>query len=165
VSNQKIIPPLHTSYKPSKTLRLKKSGFTLIEVIIAIAILATSTITLLGVQSAITRRATVDNLKIRAILAARDILAAAEITDNPPNVGTIEGTPDRIRDQILGLELKESASPASQTKELPLLATLIVTEVPLPISDDPPKLIRYELIISWGDGNGQSVTVNYFIPG
>jgi len=133
------------------------------EVIIAIVILATSTITLLGVQSAVTRRATLDNQRIRAILAAREVLAAAELNLEPPAPGTLEGTPESVRDQLLGRTAPNNAPKPQNPQELPLQVTLQISDWALPGFEEAP-LYRYELTVAWGDRQGESITINYFVP-
>ena len=56
----------------------RSSGFTLVEIMIAIVILASSITVILGLQSAIMKRAIDDKSRLTAMLFARRILASLE---------------------------------------------------------------------------------------
>ena len=56
-----------------------RAGFTLVEVVIAILVLAGSLVVLLGLQSAAVTKALRDRNQLQAMLAARHIFAAVEV--------------------------------------------------------------------------------------
>lgn len=65
--------------KALHNLKKKSLGFTLMEVTIAVVILSSALVTLLGLQSSILKRALRDEEKQQAMLVARTILSAIEV--------------------------------------------------------------------------------------
>lgn len=82
--------------------RRSMAGFTLIEIAIAVMILATSLVTVLGLQSAIIRSAIATQNKQGALLLSRRILAAIETSEEPIEIGDETKLADDFIQQYLG---------------------------------------------------------------
>ncbi len=145
--------------------RSGSNGFTLIEITFAIVILAGSLVVLLGLQSAATQATIRDARKQEAMLAARALMSALEVSDEE-------------------LEIQESTAPLTQlleryvpgdgfTLEPPggrgrppfegLTGTLKVEFWPLP-GLDPEVVKRINLKVAWSDSPVDAVEVIYFLP-
>jgi prepilin-type N-terminal cleavage/methylation domain-containing protein len=146
--------------------RRSESGFTLIEIVIAIMILAVSLTVLIGLQSASIERAVRDRATQQAMLLARSILAGIEAARDPIPLGTIEGP-------ALQLVQRFKAAPdgADFPPELDRFdASLQVEPVAIPLVKDgvptvvPDAMKRILLTIIWGPDPTEQFPVLYFIP-
>lgn len=144
------------------TARIKdrQAGFTLIEVTIAIFVLAGALVIILGLQSSIVRRAVTDKEEQVALLAARRILAAIETSGDPVPVGETSGTALEVLQSAIGSQ--NIASDEDDTLKN-LEATLAVSYRGIPTLNDQ-AMKQIDLKISWSKGGGDSVSISYFIP-
>jgi prepilin-type N-terminal cleavage/methylation domain-containing protein len=135
-------------------------GFTLIEIIIAVMILAVSLTTLLGMQSAATQTAIKTRNKQEAMLAARTILSGIEFAGDTVRNTTAQGTASEIALRFLS---KEAVAPiVAKEQKIPLRAKLVIEYWPM---QDLRKeaLQRVTLTMSWSSQPGDSMTFYYFI--
>lgn len=103
------------------------SGFTLMEVVIAVMILSTALVTLLGLQSSILRRALRDEEKQQAMLLARSILSAIEIKNQ--DIETQEITVP-IEDLLEQLKIDHrTEEDREKVKKFEFIANLKVSDV------------------------------------
>ncbi|MCO6431875.1 MAG: prepilin-type N-terminal cleavage/methylation domain-containing protein [Deltaproteobacteria bacterium] len=140
----------------------KQRGFTLIEVVIAVVILSTAFITLLGLQSSIMKRTLRDEEKQQAMLLARSILAAIE-----SNVDEIQPQDETLPAGEMIEKLLTDAAPRSEEGEdvqrFNLLARLAVDVWGIPnLKDDAMKRIR--LSIFSAEAPEEAFEVLFFIP-
>ncbi len=136
-----------------------QSGLTLPEVIIAIVLFAGAMITILGLQSSNLARANEDKNKIKAMLAAREILAAIEIQEDPIPLGTQEGTVEKVLSSLIDLPERPEDSIYGN-----LLVTMNISNVALPLLGEA-AMQKVEIVVSWGDLPFESFRTSYFIPG
>jgi Tfp pilus assembly protein PilV len=105
----------------------KISGFTLMEVTIAVLILSTALITLLGLQSSILKRSLRDEEKQQAMLLARTILSAIEVKnkdiDDQDSTTTVEALFEKLQ-----LNLKDEGN-EENIKKFSFMAHLKVENV------------------------------------
>jgi prepilin-type N-terminal cleavage/methylation domain-containing protein len=140
-----------------------EAGFTLIEIIIAILLLAGSLVILLGLQSSAMGRAVRDGHKLQAMLLARQILAAVETSKDPlgeenysgPAIKALEDYVPNFRS--LGQDLN-----SYETFQI----NLQIHDWELPIEDVklPVKIKRADIAVSWSALPQDSVWVTYFVP-
>jgi hypothetical protein len=137
----------------------KDSGLTLIEVIFAIILFAGAMITILGLQSSNLSRTLEDKNKIRAMLAAREILAAIEIQEETLEPGNRSGS---VEDIIAGLinHPKDKENSPHQG----LLAQLDIENVALP-EIGPTALQKTTVTVSWGDLPFEQFKTSFFLSG
>jgi len=133
----------------------KERGFTLIEIMIAIFLLASSLTILLGLQSAVVSRAINDQSRAQGMLVARRILAGIETGD----IKVPEGqTSQSARDQLGPLARPED-SETLQNMTVNLLSE--VWEVP---NFEKFKIRKITLNLVWGPSPEQQTGIYYFLP-
>lgn len=135
-------------------------GFTFVEVIVALTLLAASASILIGMEGAAIRRTIRDQNAQQATLAARRIMASIEaIKSNEFNLASSDNQSVEQLLSTLGVE------PGQQRNALPtppLTASLVVEEQPIPFLNtviNPMK--RITLTVSWGPGRDDFITVFY----
>lgn len=144
----------------------RERGFTLIEITFAIVILAGSLVVLLGLQSAATQAAIRDARKQEAMLAARTLMSALEVSTE--DIEVQERTApmlEILRDLLPGEGL--SFEPTPESPRVPfesLTGTLKVEFWPLP-GLDPEVVKRIHLRVAWSDSPIDGVEIMYFLPG
>lgn len=142
--------------------RTTDEGFTLMEIMIAIVILAFGLTTLLGLQSASVERTLRDRNKQQAMLMARSILALVETTTEPLDVMKENGT---VREVLA--KLQESSGVGFETDDEALdrfQAELEVDFWSIPNLDDD-ALKRVLVRVFWSDDPRDELEVIYFVPG
>lgn len=142
-------------------LMVKKAhskGFTLIEVAIAVVLLATSLVVLLGLQSSVIDRTTRDDKKLRAILATRQILADAEID---PAAFEIQEVEKPLVEMLPSGDIQADHNEYISSLD-GMMAKLRVE--PWPYDQEPDALKKITLVISWGDTDADQLTTQLFIP-
>lgn len=146
-------------YRPSQASPTE-AGFTLIEIIIAVLVLATALVTLLGLQAAAVERTIRDNNKQRAMFIARTILAAIESSEEPIEPQDLSAP---AADVIKKLAPEDSTDRDFLQEISQFDAHFVVENWELP-DIDPKALKRVTLTISWSPAFQDSFQVNYFIP-
>ncbi len=153
-------PMLEGKMLHRKTASRQDSGFTLVEITIAVLILAGSLTVLLGLQSSVLQSTYRDQQKLKAMLLARRIFSAIEVSDLPLNPGTQEGSAARIIESIGDVDPEEIED---LPKEEEFQVELVVENWGLPgVSEEALK--RVQLFIRWGETNREQFLVTYFIP-
>lgn len=141
----------------------KDSGLTLVEVIIALVILAGALLVFLGLQTASVDRAIYERNQKQAMLKAREILAAIEaregIDEEELPIGTIEGTVKEVMESIL----PGSSSLESEESIPELTATVTIDFWAIPrVNEKAMKKITVET--RWGELPHERTEVVFFIP-
>ena len=149
--------------------QITECAFTLIEVTIAVLILASGLLVVLGMQSSIIERTLRDRSALRAMLVARTILSTLEIRHQPLTIGEEQGSVDDILKKfaIPDNDDPNKVSTTSSSKfNSELLASLKIEYQPLADKDQVEEhaLKRLTLNIAWGDLPIQSLTVVSYIP-
>lgn len=138
-----------------------EDGFTFIEVIVALALLAASASILIGMEGAAIRRTIRDQNAQQATLSARRIMASIEAIK--PNEFNLSSSDNRsVEDLLRDLGVEAASSQADQPPRPPLSASLMVEEQPIPFPNTviaPMK--RLTLTISWGQGRDDFINVFY----
>jgi type II secretory pathway pseudopilin PulG len=148
-------------FKPAPT----DWGFTLIEITFAIVILAGSLVVLLGLQSASTQATIRDVRKQEAMLAARTLMSAFEISDEElEEQETTAPVAELLQQHMPGEGFTvEPASGSGRPAFDGLTGTLTVKFWPLP-GLDPEVIKRINLKVAWSDSPTDKVEVIYFLP-
>jgi prepilin-type N-terminal cleavage/methylation domain-containing protein len=134
------------------------SGFTLIEIVVALLIFAISFVTFLGIQT-VSLRVTLQNRnRQEALLAARSFLSFVEISDEALNDITSEGDLNTVANALTKgvIQFPEEIRQRYQAR--------------LQISNwrikgiDNDALKRISLNILWGSNADQEISLVYFVP-
>ena len=144
-----------------------ESGFTLMEVTIAVLILSTALVTLLGLQSSILARALKDEEKQQAMLIARTILSAIEIHSDEIDAQDSTSSVDDLL-QKLHLNLKDKDNEET-LKKFDFMARLKVENIG--VKDVGDNLIKSVTLSIYPKDNQtvnqiqqNSFDVTYLIP-
>ena len=138
-------------------------GFTLMEVTMALLLLAGALVVLLGLQSSTIQRAVRDRNQQQAMLIARSILAAVEVAATDLEPQDITEAPDRLIEKLVGApppeRLEEGAGRSFE-------ANLRIEEFELPVpnqdpkfGDNPIKLKQIVLTVFWGETSADQLQV------
>lgn len=139
------------------------AGFTFIEVLIAVVLLANATTLLIGLEASAVQRTVRDRNTQQAMLAARRIMSQIE---------GIEQTtaPDNQSDIPVPALLAQLGAPATtDQRELQVLerlrATILVEDWTPPFQNiENPAMKRISLEIAWGPESFERFNLLYFIP-
>lgn len=140
-------------------IKRASSGFTLIEISIALFILSAALVVLLSLQSSVLRRTVDDRMVQQAMLASREILTWVELGED--NL-TVEQR-DESADQLISYLAGPDAVKDSNLEELKSFRARWSVEY-WGIPNSPKALKRALLNLSWGDSPRESVTTVYFVP-
>jgi len=142
----------------------QEQGFTFVEVIVALTLLAVAASLLIGLEGAAVRRTMRDTQAQQAMLAARRIMSSIEA------MRTKEFTLGNVDNQPAAAVIQQLGGPASddpsETKALDLLGATIQVEdwvLPLPQTESTP-LKRILLKVAWGTEVDESISVLYLMP-
>lgn len=144
--------------------RLQRSrGFTLAEITIAVLVLSTASIVMIGLQSGSVDTSFRDERRQKALLAARAVFAALEILEDQPKDIDIE-------DSLINIIKKQA--PLSELQDWdklsglePFQAHYVIQNAPLPLKAIPPdELKRATLRVFWSNSPLDSIELYYFIP-
>ena len=136
-------------------------GFTLVEIMIAIVILATSLTVILGLQSAIMKRSIDDKSRLTAMLFARRILASLEASIDEIPFGVTNETVY----EMLDLDNNRSGDTDSEEDSETALARTMLAELnvePFGLPNNEEALKRITLSINWTDNPFDSIQIYYF---
>lgn len=142
--------------KQPSTVRFRYHGFTLLEILIALAILGVGFITLIGLQSSAVSITLNDGDRLGATMVARRILAHLEATRPALNPTDTTGSPSTIISQFATTpDLRGELDDANYRVHLQI-------EPWAPEGLNPNLLKRITLTVSWGNGANDFVRVLYF---
>jgi prepilin-type N-terminal cleavage/methylation domain-containing protein len=143
-----------------------QGGFTFLEIIIALMILAAAAGMLIGLESATIRRTIEDRNVQQAMLAARRIMSAIEIIKPPDQVASLPMQPlSGLLGQIVAAPAQSNTSPEEARALERFSAELTVQDFPLPLPNiEPNPLQMISLQIRWGDQPTDVFEIQYLIP-
>ncbi len=139
-------------------------GLTLMEVLIAVLILAFSVTTILGLQSSIVMRALRDKNQRQAMLMARSILAAIEM--DPEKVPAQETTKP-ARELLKNLIPEQKADRDAADGQQLLMATLSAADREFPVPGKELQIVSLKEIrlrVFWGQNPDEQLDVVYYAP-
>ena len=147
-------------------MKNNKSGFTLLEIMIAVMILAFSLTTLIGLQTSAVTQTLFTQKKYKAMLASRRIMAAIELS--PDLLEPMEETGPIKQIEGLFPSLQKLSKDKNDFDDL--LVKLKVEKVsineilPEELQTKEPKLHKIVLTVGWGDSPGSQLTTVYYAP-
>ncbi len=141
-----------------------QSGFTLIEILIALTVMAAASGVLIGMQSAAIARTFRDKNAQQGMLLARRIMASVEASgDNPQAVANFDN--ENAISALQKFGIPEPTEAAEKKALAPFAVSMLVEEFPLPIPNmEPEPMNKVTLRISWGTDIDQNFIVTYLMP-
>lgn len=139
----------------------RERGFTLLEITIAVALLAVSLVTLLGLEAQITQQTVTDRDRQRALLVARRILSAVEASEDPVEPGVKEASAREILQYFLASE-DDRSSRRDTSLDLPV--RLETDYFKIPGIENDKALKKSRLTVFWGPSEHDSLDVVFFTP-
>jgi prepilin-type N-terminal cleavage/methylation domain-containing protein len=143
--------------------RASEKGFTFVEVIVAVMVLAIATSVLIGLEATAIQRAIRDRNTQQAMLVARRILAMVENSEQSMTMTSQSDVP------VAALLAQLGAPATSDDGERQALdrlrATVLVEDWTPPEKNiSEPAMKRVTLSIAWGPDQFERFTLLYFIP-
>ncbi len=147
----------------SKLRHRLSAGFTLAEVTIAVLVLSSAVVVMIGLQSASVDNAFRAERKQKALMAARSILAALEIQTDPPEDIDVQTT---LVDLISRREPLNQLDDWGTMRDLaPFQVHLQIAPWSIPLKGLPPDMMKVvKLRVFWNDAVSDSIELVYFIP-
>jgi prepilin-type N-terminal cleavage/methylation domain-containing protein len=139
----------------------KGSGFTLLEIMIAVVILALAITTITGLQSASLSGTRQASNRLRALLIARQLFAAYESIDlSKLQVLSYQGTPSQVLSKLIAVD-----TPPEGVSEYDALYGVTLELAPWEISDLPPGSVwRLVVQVNWSENPRDALEAAYFVP-
>lgn len=148
-------------HKQKKT----EAGFTFIEVIVALSLLAVSASILIGMQGAAVRRTLRDTNAQEALLAARRIMASIEILkDSEFMLATQSETSVSQLLQQLNISGMGDQNVSPALERMTARVAVDELELVMPLEEKQEQMKRITLQISWGPGSDESLQLVYQRP-
>jgi prepilin-type N-terminal cleavage/methylation domain-containing protein len=135
------------------------SGFTLIEVLISVVLLAAAFTTVAGLQSASISATIRSGERQRALLLLRQILSVIETNEELIEPQVLEGAPSTV----LAALFPGKAPPVDPHAESRFSVTCAIEPWSMP-SLPKDTIRRMSLTVRWGDDPRDRLSVLYFIP-
>jgi len=155
-----------TSREPvaARHRRLSQSGFTLIEITVALSLLAVSASIFIGMQGSAVRRTLRDTNAQAAMLVARRVMASIEILkDSEFMLATNSESP--VRDLLQQLNITGIGDKAESAAIDQMTASVAVDELELVLPlDRQEQMKRITLRLTWGPGADESIQLVYQRP-
>lgn len=152
------------SVKVSKNRQDHNAGFTFIEVVVALAVMASAAGIIIGMQGAALRRTVRDTNAQQAMLTARRIMSSIEALDPKNfNIQSQENQPASALLQTLGVTSVGDKDEAAAISTLS--ANLLVEDLPIPLLEKEALMKKIILRLFWGQGLDEALEVIYLMPG
>ncbi len=137
-----------------------QSGFTLVEIAFAVAILALALTTIVAIQSNVTTVTIADRNRFQAALFAQYLLTVSDLQDQKPEPGSKSGN---LADALREAGWSEEDGAASLA---PYAGWTTETNVQsMSILEVADALRRIDLTVSWAADQASQFRVTYFISG
>ncbi len=145
--------------------KFNEQGFTLIEVMVSLMLLAASLVILLGLQSSVAERSIYDDNRKYAMYVAKQILSAIEVieatSDDPIPDQDTEKDPFELIEDILGAPLPPI--PGSEVPRIPLTAHLNIS--PWGSEQYGQDLMKkIDLRVYWSEDPRDEFHTIFFVP-
>jgi prepilin-type N-terminal cleavage/methylation domain-containing protein len=139
--------------------RQQNGGFTLIEILIAVVILALAVTTVSGLQSAALSGTRQSAHRVQALLIARQIFALYDSVEPDLAEFSHEGTPSQVMQRLSELE-----PPPGSLSDLDSPYFVTVSLAPWSVENLPPgALWRLLVTVRWSNNPRDSLEVPYFV--
>lgn len=133
------------------------------EIVIALAVMASAAAIIIGMQGAALRRTMRDSNAQQALLVARRIMASIEaMSPRNFNLSSQDNQPVSAILQTLGLPASEVKGEDDPLRSL--MASVTVDDLPIPLIQKEVLMKRIALRISWGTGFDDALEVLYLMP-
>lgn len=141
----------------------KDGGFSFIELVVALALFAVAASVIVGLESSSINRTVRDRNAQQAMLAARRIMASIEAAGPALDLPDQEGVP--VSEILSSLSVPESANEDEKTAVSTFQASLRIQDWDIPFENvQNPAMRKVVLVITWGDGPGNSFRIDYLLP-
>lgn len=136
-------------------------GFTFIEILVALTLLAAAAGLLIGLQSAAVRRTLRDTQAQQAMLAARRIMSSIEsMKKDSFDLSNQDNQP--VASVLQGLGVPASSDPSEQDALASLAASIQIEDWILPLPDmDQNPMKKITMKIAWGVAPDESISILY----
>lgn len=139
-------------------------GFTFVEIIIALSLLAIAAGLLIGLQSAAVQRTLRDRSAQQAMLAARRIMASIEANADKLQISDQSNEPLSAVLQTLGAPAPSAADNNNKQELDNLRVSLQFVDWDLPLENiENPAMRKVILTISWSDSPEDSFKIDYLM--
>jgi prepilin-type N-terminal cleavage/methylation domain-containing protein len=146
-----------------QTLKRHQSerGFTFIEILVALTLLAAAAGLLIGLQSAAVRRTLRDTQAQQAMLAARRIMSSIEsMKKDSFDLSNQDNQP--VASVLQALGVPASSDPSEQDALASLAASIQIEDWILPLPDmDQNPMKKITMKIAWGVAPDESISILY----
>ncbi len=153
---------LDTTLPPARSTA-RQRAFTLIEITVAVLVLATAMVTFIGVSSGALNNAWRDRNRLQATLMCRRILASIESEDVSVEIQDTEKSLLEIYRDFAAEDQMDRDDQLLQLAEN-FRGRLTVSYQGIP-NVDPQALKRISLVAAWGESELDRVEIVYFVPG
>jgi prepilin-type N-terminal cleavage/methylation domain-containing protein len=154
-----------TKYRVKGSTSASQTGFTFIEVTVALALLAVSASILIGMQGSAVRRTIRDANAQAAMLVARRIMASIEILkDSEFTISTQSNTPVRDLLQQLNISGIGEKSESGAINQMTASVTVDDLELQMPFEEKIEPMKRITLKLIWGPGSDEFMQLVYQRP-
>jgi len=141
----------------------KERGFTFVEVLLALVVLASAAAILVGMQSAAISRTIRDQNAQQAMLFARRVMSAIEVMEDTIQIPAADEQPALQIMQTFGVP--EPSTDLEKKALEPLRASLVVEEFVLPMENfDQSPLQKLTLRVAWGAAIDDAFVITYLKP-
>jgi len=145
------------------SLRHAERGFSFIEVIVALSLFAAGAALIVGLASSAINRTVRDRNAQQAMLAARRIMASIETAGSRLEISDQDNR--SVSEVLEALGVPPTTEEGEKGKLSALSATLRIQEWNLPFENiQNPAMKKVDLAVSWGDGVGEALRIDYLYP-
>lgn len=141
----------------------RQSGFSFIELVIALALFAVATSVIVGLESSSIDRTLRDRNAQQAMLVTRRIMASIEAAGSKLELADQQDQPVLEILRALGVPDADDRSENPAVANFRVSLTLVDWELPFENVQNP-AMRKASLIVAWGPGRGERFEVDYLFP-
>lgn len=135
------------------------SGFTLVEVAVAIAILGIALVSLVGLHTDNVGTYYNERNRIQAALIAKHVMSLIEADNVSPEIGTEEKSVSEVLKELGSEEFGAEVDSKERYDNWEFVRT--VKAVDLPLAEDAMR--RIDITVSWGESSSEQFVLTYFM--
>lgn len=144
--------------------RYSQSGFTFLEVMVALIIMASAAAVLIGMQGSAAARTLRDSDAQQAMLLARRIMSSIETIGDETTLQPFDNEP--ALNALNRWNIPEPSDEKEKSILAPFFVSLLVEDWVLPLPNiDPDPVKKITLRVTWGQGVDETFLVTYLLEG